>query len=215
MQREYIQIQLTSPLVANHDYQITFYVSFADNYGRAINNLGAALTSVPLAGNGQIGTIDVIPQINSEVIVSNPNVWTQISQMYQATGGEQYLTIGNFYKDSKTNMINNVEPNLYSNDGYYYFDMVSVIGTALAVPEVLQLSDFQISPNPVTSEINLNFHRRDEVSKVQIHNSTGQLLYSNNISFEKIDCSTFGSGIYYITITGDNSQKLAKKFMKL
>ena len=141
--REYLQVQLISPLVAGQTYEISFYVSLSDNSMHAINNIGAFIsTFAPNAGGYY--PLPYTPQILETNVVSDTANWVNISGLYTALGGEQYLTIGNFYNDSLTTaiIVNPSTPHLFSDCGYYVDDV-----SVLPYLPPSSLCDTNCSPN--------------------------------------------------------------------
>ncbi len=121
--REYLEVPLTSPLVAAAVYEISFYASLADPFKYAIENLDAYLsvgavgpffTNVHLLLNPQV--------TNPTGMITNKAGWRQVSGLYTASGGESHLIIGNFRSDVATNS-QNVGGICCS---YYFIDDVSV-----------------------------------------------------------------------------------------
>ena len=81
--------------------------------------------------------LNVKPQleVDSLVFPSGNGEWVEFNQVFTAKGGERYITIGNFYHDSKTNYANNnidglptvLQKKVLTNRvSYYYIDNVSV-----------------------------------------------------------------------------------------
>ena len=99
--REYIYTQLSAPLTAGQTYAIGMYVRRAPYSKYATDGMGIYLSSstVSQPGNQPIG---ITPHLESSGIVSNTSAWTHISGNYTATGGERYITIGNFYNNANT-----------------------------------------------------------------------------------------------------------------
>ena len=122
--REIIQTQLTQTLTMNGYYYFKMKINL-HNYARfAINNIGAIITTntlVPLY-NSNISSTPVLYKYNNPIITDTLN-WTTIEAMYKATGGEQYLSIGNFFNDNYTDTISVSSQYPYS---YYFIDDVSV-----------------------------------------------------------------------------------------
>jgi hypothetical protein len=123
-----ISTTLLQPLITNSYYCVKFYVSLADSTTRGIDSYGmlisdSLLTQYPL----QVYT----PQIKNSVgnIMSDRNIWYEISGIYAAQGGEQYIMLGNFNDDANTNVVA-LPGNSYVNNfvvgGYYYLDDVSI-----------------------------------------------------------------------------------------
>lgn len=101
--REYITSPLRCPLVAGKKYRIRFYVSPSGNNGKVslagstcgMSGIGAYLSAV-VPSRTDAGVIAVIPQVVSTVVIRDTLNWTKIEGVITATGGEQFITIGNF-----------------------------------------------------------------------------------------------------------------------
>lgn len=134
--REYIQGQLSEPLEKGITYTVSFYVSLAEKSDFAIKNIGFLLSHKQLKtqldrelsqrqlnkSNIQKYTFyDLIP----DRFYDNTSSWIMVSLEIVAKGGEQYLTIGNFNKNSKTEKTKVSNKNRY-NMSYYYIDKVSL-----------------------------------------------------------------------------------------
>lgn len=141
--REYLQTQLVAPLAAGKTYCVEFYVSPTYNlwsgqqqnsYVFATDDVGAWITvdrpvhwnDTTLSNSNLVAT----PQIKTPEgnFLSDTALWYRINGTYVAAGGEQWLTIGNFFTDQNTSL-----QLIYSNPGYnmdstsyYYLDDVSV-----------------------------------------------------------------------------------------
>ncbi len=117
--REYIQVQLTQPLVAGVCYKVGYYLNLS-NTSCGVNQAGALLTTDP---NGwSIGTP---PSVNfGGQFYSDTLNWKFVFDYYLATGGEQYLTIGNFMGDPETSS----DPACVNDPAfaYYYVDDAEV-----------------------------------------------------------------------------------------
>lgn len=161
--REYVQNQLSSPLVAGEEYCISFWVSLADDVKWASNNFGVYLSPTQLAINcstvgsaSDLSSQGYTPQlVYSGSPVTNSNGWTKLQFSYVATGGEQYIVIGNFFGDASTNYtcVNSGAFNPYS---YYYIDDVSVINevccdASFSNPSPLCESDAPVTLTPASS----------------------------------------------------------------
>lgn len=147
--REYAQAPLTSPLVAGQWYNVYFYVSKINAFC-SIEHIGAYLSKTV---SHQSGTdyLDYEPQVESDFgFITDTMEWVLISGCFQAEGGEEYITIGNFRDDAESP----VNPGCDGNLAYYFVDDIHVeAGTA---PEeiVFELGDpvdacfeYQIDPN--------------------------------------------------------------------
>ncbi len=133
--REYLQAPLKQPLLVGQRYRVRFYYALAQNSTYSINRLGVFLST--LIVEAKKGVLNVKPQleVDSLVFPSGNGEWVEFNQVFTAKGGERYITIGNFYPDSKTNYANNnidglptvLQKKVLTNRvSYYYIDNVSV-----------------------------------------------------------------------------------------
>ncbi len=125
--REYLEVPLLTPLVSGCQYQVSFYVSLADEARWAIDKFGAYLSI------GAVGPIPLAPaftwltpQVNHPLgnFIIDKIGWTLISGTYLATGGEDHLVIGNFYDNVGTTPVTGLSG--FYPGSYYYIDDVSV-----------------------------------------------------------------------------------------
>ncbi|HRH02635.1 MAG TPA: gliding motility-associated C-terminal domain-containing protein [Bacteroidia bacterium] len=133
--REYIQGTIKQPLNENNSYFYTMFISLADipfhfSYYVAINKIGVYFSQnqIFFATNG---TLPFTPQIiaDTSLFYSDTLNWMKISGIYKASGGEQYLTIGNFSDNKHTDTMRIVKSNVLPIQlyiSYYYIDDVSL-----------------------------------------------------------------------------------------
>lgn len=131
--REYIQGELITPLVAEQKYKVSFYVSLANKAEWASNNIG-----VYFSNNGYyrdacaLGSlINITPHLNynSTPILDTAN-WVYLEWEYIASGGENFIMIGNFLNSLNTQITcNNTAFSHQFPYAYYFIDDVSVVPT--------------------------------------------------------------------------------------
>ncbi len=146
--REYLQGELKRPLQKGIKYKVSFYVSLADKSNFALRDIGVLFSSSKskedtrkvikyfrnLGGNEHSNFVE----IRNWMYFGNKAGWTQVSTTITAKGNEQYLIIGNFRDDVKS-QINSVKG--VKSAAYYYLDMVSVT----QLPEEYPHNDLQIN----------------------------------------------------------------------
>ncbi len=125
--REYIQAPLFTPLTAGHKYFISYYTSLANGMGDilAIDQMGACFLNLPEERVGYLAALtDLIPQVYSEpgVVLSDTLNWMNISGAFTATGGEEWVIVGNFTPDEDLTLEPVGPPAELSSFCYYYFD---------------------------------------------------------------------------------------------
>lgn len=126
--REYLQVALTSSLVANDCYLVKFYVC---NQGAglkyAIKNIAAHISmggySTNSVGSPATSFSPQVYLVNKPLIKDSLN-WTEVGGIFTAVGGENYITIGNFKNDPNTDTVATNYGTFYG--AYYYFDDVSI-----------------------------------------------------------------------------------------
>ena len=109
--RSYLQIRLKDSLQAGKCYYCGYWVSLPNPNKRATNNVSMLLTkkatySDTIANPYGTGLITGNPQVvnyGNPVVVDTMN-WVKVGTVVVATGGEQFITTGNFKSDSLTTM---------------------------------------------------------------------------------------------------------------
>lgn len=148
--REYLQVRLVRPMIAGNDYCFSFYARPMDSIASyfqgctlfASHFLGANFSVEPPIDTTIIsysprtefwGLLPRQPQIQADTSIYRKG-WTQITGTYKAQGGEEWLTIGNFYNDTITisdlRLLRppNPNPNLQIRQryAYYFIDKVEL-----------------------------------------------------------------------------------------
>lgn len=121
--REYLEVGLTDSMIAGRKYCVRFYANLANGSGYAIKQVQAVLTTDSLLYNDPDYSFisGVTPFLEAASIVSDTANWVKVETRYTASGGEKFLTIGNFTPGSSvtyTYMFNSIV--------YYLFDDISV-----------------------------------------------------------------------------------------
>jgi len=198
--REYIEIVLNTPLQVNRKYCLQFYISLADYSGIAISNMGAYFSVDSLLDTTFYHAIDyVIPQIenpNGNYLSDTVN-WMLVSGNFIASGGERYLTIGNFHNPQNTDTIHTSYPN---GTAYYYIDDVSLVDCTGVGEEEMGMSNVEISPNPAANQFTIE-NSQLRINSIHIYNVLGELVLERIANSEKvIDVSTWKAGVYFVEV---------------
>lgn len=130
--REYLTTQLSSPMVAGRTYCVSFWVNLADTSAYTTDNgLGIHFSNTPAVSPTTTGNpLPVTPQLEVNQPITDVVGWNEMRFNYVATGGEQYLTIGNFRFDSGTNAT------LYNPAMNWWDDLLYVLIDDIAVEEL-------------------------------------------------------------------------------
>lgn len=216
--REYITGTLASPLTAGKTYQVEFYASLNDGYIQAITELGAYLSASAPGPFSNALHINVIPQIENQLVsLVDTSQWMKVSGQFVATGGEQFITIGNFHDDVTTTI---TQPGTIGSYGAYYFiDAVSVVldsttslQNAASNPEL----NLWLSQEMLHMELN-NISPKQFPLQLTGYNSVGQkilnrLIFSPSIN---IELPSNDNGVYFFSVSNTSGVNLHSKAVLL
>ncbi len=164
--REYIQGELSEPMIAGKKYCVTFYYRLASGSRLAVDQLSVYFS------NGEVKTegtdaLKIKPQITTTegLFLDNVENWEQLCRVYEAKGGEKFFIIGNFKDYENTNYVvtdKNVVNLRNKAYAYYYFDevVISPLDNCINCPCVLHDFEAQIvdtsytgGQDPITGEV--------------------------------------------------------------
>jgi len=195
--REYVQTALTSTLTAGKLYLVSFYLSHANYSKYATSKIGAYISVVAPTRNDQL-VINFTPQIqNNQGFITDTVNWVQISGVFTAMGGEQYITIGNFNTDANTDTLNT---GIGFSAHYYYIDDVSVIDSTTGISEISKENYIKVFPNPANNFLNIECELPD--AEIKLFNVLGNEIRKMRLEKEaQIKVSDLCDGIYFIQIS--------------
>ncbi len=147
--REYLLAPLDVPMNFGSSYDVSYWVSLGGHYC-GTTQLGVYFSVNPPPSGGT-GVLNVTPQFVANIgFVSDTTNWVLIEGCYVPSGGEQWITIGNFSSDANTPLDPLCNTSLST---YYYVDDVSVVegGPAGTLPldlgaPVTACSFYEIDP---------------------------------------------------------------------
>ncbi len=216
--REYIQVQLTDSLRLGKHYSVSFFVALADSCNYSTNNVGLLLSTSPVS-SASLLYLPYTPQIQNNNLtnpLTTPNTWIQISDTIIASGGERFITIGNFNNDVSTDTTHLNNGTNWTSFSYYYIDDVSIIlldtATGFGFYERNDV-DINIFPNPTNDYLTIK--STEQIKTVDLINVFGQSLGSFTLtqSEETINFSKYPSGEYYIRIRTKSGKHKIKKIV--
>jgi outer membrane protein OmpA-like peptidoglycan-associated protein len=126
--REYLHAPLARPLEAGEWVCVEWWVCAAD-MGRLITDgMGFHFSEQPLREVGE-GRLDVRAQVENPLLnlLSDRWSWTKLSDAFQARGGEEHVTIGNFRAPHELKVLERRDaPSESSQWAYVYLDDVRI-----------------------------------------------------------------------------------------
>jgi gliding motility-associated-like protein len=211
--REYMQVKLVEPLQPDSIYQWSFWISKSDSMGWATlasNNIGIALHHSPeehIDPEPPVGAVGIpMSPIGWLETVNEDSVnWQKVMGCYKAVGGEEYLSIGNFFTDKETKF-NNLYPNnpiLGEGAAYYHVDNVRLekCNCELVYPNIITANLDGVNDLWYIQGFNAS------LDSVTIHNRWGQLVYQST-DICKWDGADHGEpcidGVYYFVHKREN-----------
>ncbi|MEZ4920071.1 MAG: OmpA family protein [Saprospiraceae bacterium] len=172
--REYIEVQLSEPLVKQQHYYVEFWVAPLKK-GMHIDKIGAYFSINPIARL----TDEILvrtAQVESTELLSpdKPGDWMKVSGFFEATYEAEHIIIGNFNDDDNTTALGaDAETFTYA---YYYIDDVIVkkVPPFLKVPvkpDDIRLAKLEKGKTFVLQNIYFEFDRYELMprSYVELH----------------------------------------------
>ncbi len=204
--KAFIQVELSDTLIAQHKYCVQFYINSINNTRSACNNMGMYFSDIPVLLPSAQDYIGLIPQVNDTNIVTDTVNWVQVTGEFIAVGGEQYITIGNFYSQANTDTVTINNTTNYVGAAYY-IDDVSVVdctGSGLGIHEKEDENGMVVSPNPNEGVFEVKSVKY-KMKRVEVYNVMGEIIRMyelgiRNESTIKIDISNESSGIYFVAV---------------
>jgi outer membrane protein OmpA-like peptidoglycan-associated protein len=128
--REYLQTKLTRALNQGEMVCIEMHISAADYCNYVTDGIGALLSVKKAESNLQTVLTFNASMSNPKLNMLDENEeWQLLSDVYTASGGEEFLTIGNFMTDKELKIIRRTEDfksKGYGKWSYVYIDNVKV-----------------------------------------------------------------------------------------
>lgn len=217
---EYVQCKLVEPLIACKKYLVNFRASLADYSLAYTPTLGLRLdkTAIKKVSPFEIVGFELPPHISSNVYIDTAS-WYTISGIYEADGGEEFLTIGRFID---TNMYNNnnlpynhlvpLDCDTCYNFGapcQFYIDMVEVYESVEVKSDVIEFPNVLTVNSDGVNDIWKPLSDCLSIWNCEIFNRWGQLVFafSNNEYWEGNDQlgNKLNNGIYYYKLTNNKN----------
>lgn len=217
--REYISVQLLDTLDADSIYCISFFVSCPDSIFFYTDNISVHF-SMNQINQGNINYLNLTSHFKNQELnyFDRKDGWMNISGHYVASGGESYITIGNFDHNLNTNSYGD-----NSFNAFVYLDDVSLIKcspsdtieppdtTSPPEPPVTTLS-VSINPNPFSEYFIVETELLDGMTgSIELFDAVGRKVDEITLSEGRSQTSHYpanwASGIYSwrLLVNGDPS----------
>jgi OmpA-OmpF porin, OOP family len=131
--REYLQCKLIQPLLKDSLYEIEFHYKLSSYSKYSIDRIGLMLTDsiINVRHDQVISAQPTISIIQDSALTKETGYWEIARKEYRAKGGEQFVTIGNFFDNRTTHhyfiRFSPVQQSMLEKSAYYYIDDVKII----------------------------------------------------------------------------------------
>lgn len=129
--RTYVSNKLEVPFKKGERYCVEFHISMAEASSYASNQIGAHFSKKAFGAAAKESIIEKTHILDENNKLFNaPFGWDRVCGVYEAEGGEKYITIGNFTSNENTKNVRNKK--IASSKvaliaaAYYYLDNISV-----------------------------------------------------------------------------------------
>jgi hypothetical protein len=215
--REYLEVSLTDSLIANQCYHLEFYYNASGAFEFTSDAISAYFSDSLISGVGNVNPLPYFPQVNNTTGNYTDTLnWILVQGNFTASGGENYLVIGNFKNDAATNVISISQGPDYS---YVYIDDVSLmLASCTGIEEHNLSTEIKIYPNPVGEEVMISCSgfMVGQKAEIKVTDMSGKEIYKhhqNLTSNFRLPASNFHPGIYFLEIR-DEKNNYRKKFFK-
>jgi|SRR5688572_25551267 len=212
--REYIEVQLTSPLSPGLCYHFEMYMALSEEYGKyTTDDIGVYFSNTLVTGNNHYQPLTNIPQLNNtQGNYPDSLNWILLSGNYTAIGGENYIVIGNFKNNANTNFILYNATAIYD-ESYIFIDDVSLT-LCTGLQEQNDLSGISLYPNPFSDEINISTER-NELIEIIVYDAIGNKVIKQSFTIStSLNTEKLAKGIYMYEVKNRNGVLKKDKIVK-
>jgi hypothetical protein len=219
--REYMGIQLSSPLVIGRKYFVSFYINCAGyipgSQHIGANKIGARFSTFQY-DNTQPTIPDNFSHIHTDSIITDTVQWYKVTGSFIADSVYKFLVIGNFYDHIQTDTIIFGGAPFGGSVAYYYIDDVCVTADSMynenwtnvnhTPPDKINTIYY---PNPVNDKLYVESDY--PINSFQLINYLGQVvIYSEWLNDKSLSISVnqYPAGHYFLKIKTLNENRFFK-----
>ncbi len=213
--REYVQVELTDTLKNNTCYRLIFYVSIAEAGMYGVNTLSAYFSNTAITGcvNCFLSFTPQFLYYDVSGLIGNDTTWYKVEGTFTASGGERFMTIGNFKSDANTT-VTLVNTGAAQDVAYYYIDDISLtLCSGIGIDELEMENKIKLYPNPSNGVFTIGAEGT-KIKEIKVYNVLGCeiLKQVQNVKETIIDFSDKAKGIYFLEIQTEQGI-IRKKFV--
>ena len=230
--REYLQNKFIKALVKDSIYCLQLYVSLADSFPFASKNKLGVYFSQNQISSDDFFYLPYTPQImvSPDTFITEKQKWVEYNFEYKATGGEQYITIGNFTDSTEvdTLFVEGGSKDLGYKGTYYYIDDVYLghcdslpLDTNVGLREAILEQQISVYPNPTKEQLFIKYDGNERL-QIQLYNLVGQSVVTlsgvemrqqQNGKQLQLSVGHLPKGIYLLKIIA-GKERISRKIIK-
>jgi gliding motility-associated-like protein len=197
--REYLQVQLTSPLIIGNTYYAEFYVSAGENAVYGCNNIGLVFLDHAATWDFQSDLLPYTAQLKSQSVIVDTLDWVKISGTFIATSAAEYLLIGNFNDNASTSVIQKIDHYVLGQYAYYFIDDVLVKDTTFHCNNPLLPNLITPNGDGINDSFDIGCLGNGDC-EVTIYNEWGSCIFHNTSYRNNWGNDKLADAIYYYEI---------------
>ncbi len=215
--REYAEVMLSQELQANKKYNLTYYISMANESRYSITKFDAYLSNDSLIYiSSNLSIIPVTPQFQYNARIDDTLNWVQVSGSIVASGGERFLTLGNFQDGAFCDSLSTPPATTFiCCSAYYFIDDVSLEEDTITGINEISKTDFTIYPNPAKNSIHISTSQPIKELSLLDFNNRILLRQKVNMLNPIVDMSQVEDGIYIVKCRFINEEIVYQKVVVL
>ena len=223
--REYMQVKLTRPLLFDSTYCFQLFMNLPDSIQFASKNMLGIYFSPNAFSVNHINYLPYTPQItiSPNTHITDRQNWVEINMQYKASGGEEYITIGNFNDTNyiDTTFVPGGGNQFWMEASYYYIDDVwlshcdSLPDSLIGIKEQSLKRQLSVYPNPFVHDFIIR-SKQNQKLHFSLNNSLGQFIpfelekQGNNYRLQPNDIP---KGMYFLQVS-DGIEQASYKLLK-
>ncbi len=124
--KEFIEVKLSETLKRGNNYQFECYMRLAFWSNALLKSFGIYLSKGGMKSVTFPEKECVLDTVNAKLGLNGGYCWFKFKGVYKASGGEKYITIGNFSPDLKEDMLKINPLSAGFKEAYYFIDDISL-----------------------------------------------------------------------------------------
>ncbi len=214
--REYLQGELSEPLIEGKKYEVSFHISLAEKSKQAIRDIGVLFSKKRIKEDTRKALTRHqdknkkneynFAEVRNWEYFADKKSWMLIKTEFIANGTEKYLTIGNFRDNARSKLL---KVKGEKSASYYYLDQVSVVDYNAKYP----YNDLELNKTYVLENVLFptDVYRLNDESKRELDRLYKGLKKNDNL-FVTVQAHTddVGSKNYNKSLSSKRARAVAK-----